>query len=199
MGVFLIDVPHENLRYEVWSRRGELAVDLSTPEGWQRGVLRLTGWAPARCREVVMGASLAEEELAHLESCFGWAEDQRMARLVEADPRLLAANIDYLVSRALPADGGRRADLARDLGVHRSQIGRWCNGASVPSQENLDRLKARFGLGDSVDLRTEPLFLHVRPVTLSQRKQRLLRRLESIPFDELREVLPALEKLLEVE
>lgn len=176
---------------------------------WRQGIPRTQWitWVAARCelgsplvRAVVDGSApddqVGETECSQLARAIGMAaeaETLRFADMVGADCDVLRENLAYLMNAL--GHGGKKA-LAAKLSVDPTTISRWLNGASQPSEATLRQLATHFGVPAGTDLRSDPVFLSLEPVALSERKQWLVSRLESLSADELRDLYPALRRML---
>ena len=176
---------------------------------WRQGVPRIqwVGWIAARCelrsdlvRAVVEGSAsddqVGDAECSQLARAIGMtseAETLRFADMVAAECDVLRENLAYLMNAL--GHGGKKA-LAAKFSVDPTTISRWLNGTSQPSEATLRQLATHFGVPAGTDLRSDPVFLSLDPVALSERRQWLVSRLESLPADELRDLYPALRRML---
>jgi len=92
---------------------------------------------------------------------------------------------------------GGKTNLAVDLEVDPTTISRWLNGSYEPHSTTIQRLVSHFGLPLGTNLFEEPLFLSAEPAAMTERRQWLHSRLDGLSVDELRELYPALRRLLE--
>lgn len=106
---------------------------------------------------------------------------------------VLRANLRYLLAE-LPH--GSKQVLAHELGVHGSTLSRWLQGGQRPSQKNMDAIKAYCQLPAGVDLRKDPLFLSLTPLSQQQQRAWLIQRIEQLDAETLHRLFPALERLL---
>jgi len=136
----------------------------------------------AECSQLARAIGMASE-----------AETLRFADMLEADCDVLRENLGYLMNAL--GHGGKKA-LAAKLSVDPTTISRWLNGTSQPNEATLRQLAAHFGVPAGLDLRGDPVFLSLEPVALSERRQWLVSRLESLSADELRDLYPALRRML---
>ena len=176
---------------------------------WRQGVPRAewVGWVAARCelrpdlvRAVVEGNAsddqVGDAECSQLARAIGMtseAETLRFADMVAAECDVLRENLAYLMNAL--GHGGKKA-LAAKFSVDPTTISRWLNGTSQPSEATLRQLATHFGVPAGTNLRSDPVFLSLDPVALSERRQWLVSRLESLPADELRDLYPALRRML---
>jgi transcriptional regulator with XRE-family HTH domain len=176
---------------------------------WRRGVPReqWVAWIVARselghdlARAIVEGRVLDDQvgvtECSQLARAIGMtseAETLRFADMVGAECDVLRENLGYLMNAL--GHGGKKA-LAAKFGVDPTTISRWLNGTSQPNEATLRQLATYFGIPAGTDLRNDPVFLSLDPVALSERRQWLISRLESLSADELRDLYPALRRML---
>jgi len=90
-----------------------------------------------------------------------------------------------------------KKDIRKELGVHPSTISKWKSGKQPPSSTHLRHIKKVFGLDDSIDLNRDPLFLSMEPVSDLGKKQWIKENIDSLSPQGLRELYPALRRLLE--
>ena len=176
---------------------------------WRQGIPRTqwVRWIAARCelgpdqvRAVVGGSAtddqVGDTECSQLARAIGLAsevETLRFADMVGAECNVLRENLTYLMNAL--GRGGKKA-LAAKFCVDPTTISRWLNGTSQPNEATLRQLATYFGVSAGTDLRRDPVFLSLDPVALSERRQWLVSRLESLSADELRDLYPALRRLL---
>jgi transcriptional regulator with XRE-family HTH domain len=176
---------------------------------WRQGIPRgqWIRWIAARCeidsdlvRAIVEGNAsddqVGDSECSKLARAIGMAseaETLRFADMVGTYCDVLRENLTYLMNAL--GHGGKKA-LAAKLSVDPTTISRWLNGTSQPSGATLSQLASYFGIPGGTDLRSDPVFLSVEPVAVSERKQWLVSRLESLSADELRDLYPALRRML---
>jgi len=105
----------------------------------------------------------------------------------------LRQNLRRLVG-SLGSGGQKR--LAQDLGFDPTTVSRWYRGKHRPNPANLDKLRSYFGLPEGTDLRTEPIYASTAPVGEAEQKAWLHERINRLDADALRDLFPALERLL---
>jgi transcriptional regulator with XRE-family HTH domain len=182
-----------NTRFLLW-RRG------IPREQWQPWLESRTGLGAEATRDLIRGR-LADERV-------GEAALQELARAFEhADagesllysdlPRdsggVLSENLRHLFGSL---DHGGKKLAATELGIDPTTISRWLAGKSEPQSPSLQRLASYFGIPAGTDLRTEPVFLSLQPVSLTELKRWLHARIEELGTDEFRQLLPALRRML---
>ena len=176
---------------------------------WRHGIPRTqwVEWIAARCelspnlvRAVVGGSAtddqVGDAECSQLAKAIGMAAEEETLRfgdMVGTECDVLRENLTYLMNAL--GHGGKRA-LATKFSVDPTTISRWLNGNSKPNAATLRELATHFGVPTGTDLRSDPVFLSVDPVSLSERRQWVISRLESLSADELRDLYPALRRLL---
>ena len=176
---------------------------------WRQGIPRTqwVGWIAARCElgpelvRSVVGGSVSDDqvgdaECSQLAKAIGMAAEEETLRfgdMVGTECDVLRENLTYLMNAL--GHGGKRA-LATKFSVDPTTISRWLNGNSKPNAATLRELATHFGVPTGTDLRSDPVFLSVDPVSLSERRQWVISRLESLSADELRDLYPALRRLL---
>lgn len=123
-------------------------------------------------------------------------EDLLYAELMPADKvNVVQANLRMLM-KALGS--GQKKVLAQHLEVHPATISRWLSGTQAPDRKTLQRLASYFELKAGTDLASDPLFLNPHPVSDSERREWLLRKVKEIDSASLSELFPALVRMLAV-
>jgi transcriptional regulator with XRE-family HTH domain len=130
-------------------------------------------------RQLAEAFGLPEEELAHSDFVAGGGTD------------ILLENLRYLLGNL--ERGGKQA-LVESLGLDPSTVSRWLKGTR-PQSSTLHDLRAYFGLSPTTDLKTDPLFLSLEPVSSFERRRWLQERIGEMSSEELRELFPALQRL----
>ncbi len=106
---------------------------------------------------------------------------------------VLRENLRRLIGSLGPS-GQKR--LAQGLGFDPTTVSRWYRGKHKPNPTNLGKLRGGFGLPEGTDLRTEPLYTSTDPVGEAEQKAWLHEQINRLDADALRELFPALERLL---
>jgi transcriptional regulator with XRE-family HTH domain len=106
----------------------------------------------------------------------------------------LAENLRFLFSGL--GHGGKKS-LASKLGIDPTTVSRWLSGAYEPQPASLSQLVSEFGLPSGTNLEEDPVFLSIEPVSLIERREWINKRINVLSSDELRELFPALRRLLE--
>ncbi len=190
-------LPHlgENLCWLCWNDRSEGRK--SNPVTWGG---KVAGWlgAPddlARAESLLGDQSLATaDEITKLSAVHAIEEQDlgfsRLSDAVRDDfPRL---NLQRLLESIQPKT---KAQLAEELGVHPSAFSRWMRG-QTPDRSARKALRDYFGLRGEIDLIEEPLFLSYLPLTHGERVNWVRARVGEVSPIQLREMFPALSKLL---
>ena len=118
---------------------------------------------------------------------FGLAMDR------EGGDNVLHWNLQRLI-RSLGPGGQTR--LAQDLSIDPTTVSRWYRGKHRPTPTHLNRLRDRFGLPEGTDLRDEPLFASTDPVGEAEQKAWLHERIGQLDAVALRELFPALRRIM---
>jgi transcriptional regulator with XRE-family HTH domain len=118
----------------------------------------------------------------------------RFADLVSDSCNVLVENLKFLFDTL--GRGGKKS-VAEELGVAQTTVSRWLNGSYEPQAYNLRQMIIYFGLRPDTDLRETPVFLSVEPVALTERRNWLHSRLNALSSADLRDLYPALRRLLE--
>jgi transcriptional regulator with XRE-family HTH domain len=181
----------QNVRFLLWRR------DVR-PDKWQehlRGLLPAV-WSDADLRAALNGGRLNYARIADLVAALGVAEQDLVYGdlLRDSGTDVLVQNLRYLVGAL---ERGGKKELASYLGIDPSTVSRWLSNASRPPAATLRELAAFFRLGADVDLATTPLFLSPVPASIAEMRRWLHERLETLTPDEVREMFPALRRMLE--
>lgn len=106
---------------------------------------------------------------------------------------ILAENIRFLIN-TLPH--GEKKKFAAKLGIDVTTVSRWIKGAQRPTKTKLKQIVNYFGLPPDTDLEGEAVFLWTGPISESQMKDWISARIEHLNGKTIREIFPALRKLL---
>lgn len=176
----------DNLLYLLW--RAGIPRDQ-----WVDQLARWTNCYPFRAQELLHGAEPQPDEQERLAGATGTPlEDLRYGNLLD-HVDVLHENVRYLIDSV--GRGGQK-QIADKLGVHVTTVSRWYKNQQRPERAKVAELREYFGLPESVDLATEPLFLSPTPVTTLERKRWLQERIDHLGNDDIAELYPALERLL---
>jgi len=133
------------------------------------------------------------EALAHFARMdFGKLASENLIEIRKVD--VFALNLSFLLER-LPH--GKKKHLAENLGVDQTTISRWGSGTQRPTKQKIRALADYFSLPKTIDLEKEPIFLSTMPIGEAETKQWLKERIDELDRETLRDLVPALIKLLE--
>jgi len=121
-------------------------------------------------------------------------ENLRFADLPRDRGNVLSENLRLLFSTL--GHGGKKA-IALELGIDPTTISRWLSGAYEPQLASLRQLVSYFGLPPDTDIQEDPIFLSVEPISVIERRNWLHGRVNALSSNELRELFPALVRILE--
>lgn len=169
-------------------------------EQWQPWLEARTGLGSDITRELLEGR-LADErvgvatllELARAFTQEDGGESLRYSDLPRENGSVLAENLRHLFGSL---DHGGKKVAAGELGIDPTTVSRWLAGKSEPQSPALQRIASYFGIPAGADLRTEPVFLSLQPVSVAELKRWMHARIEELSTDEFRQLLPALRRML---
>ena len=140
------------------------------------------------------GEVLTSKEKKALEKEPRFASEDLSGDLLEKhDGDILVENIRHLID-GLPH--GQKKEFAAKLRVDVTTVSRWIGGAQRPTKKKLEVIGKYFGLPPGTDLDSEAIFLWTDPVSETQMKSWLMEQIQQIDGKTLREVFPALRRLL---
>jgi transcriptional regulator with XRE-family HTH domain len=154
-------------------------------------------WLAKFVRGEIQDRHIGQEQLGRLSVLFGLGEDGEELRFQDFLPddcNVLLENINYLVDGL--EHGGKRT-LASELGVDPTTVSRWLSGKIEPSGTTRSALASYFNLPPNTDLRTDPVFLSVEPISIYDQRQWVKQRLDSMCREEFAPLYPALRRMLE--
>jgi transcriptional regulator with XRE-family HTH domain len=178
-----------NIRYLLWRegvRRDEWAAKLAD----------LLGCDIRRAQEILSGGvDLQPKEIAAMAKAYkvGVNDMRTLSLLSKEKDDMLTANIRHLI------DGlahGQRRQFAAELGVDVTTVSRWSTAAQRPTKTKLGRIRDYFGLPFATDLEGDPIFLSLDPITGSEMRSWIHEQIEGLDADTLRNLFPALQRLL---
>jgi transcriptional regulator with XRE-family HTH domain len=184
-----MDELQRNIRYLLW--KGDV-----DRKDWPS---RLAEWlrCPLQRVEELLegnGEALTSKEKKALGKATGLAPEELSGDLLEKhDGDILVENIRHLID-GLPH--GQKKEFAAKLGVDVTTVSRWIGGAQRPTKKKLEEIGKYFGLPPGTDLDSEAIFLWTDPVSETQMKSWLMEQIQHIDGKTLREVFPALRRLL---
>lgn len=181
-----------NVRYLLWT--GEVP-----REQWASWVTDRTSLgrqdSAAFLSGAVADADVRAEVLRALSAALDVAEeDLRFADMPRDSGRTLHHNLQYLFDAL---EHGGKSRIADALSLNPTTVSRWLNGSSVPRNATLRQLVLHFGLPAETDLRETPIFLSTEPVASTERRQWVHERVDALSADELRDLFPALRRILD--
>ena len=182
-----------NIRYLLWTEGLERRY-------WGR---KLAEWldCPIQRAEDLLesyGESLSwtGKEKKVLTSATGLAPKDLSGDLLEKrGVNILAENIRHLID-TLPH--GQKQEFAAKLGVDVTTVSRWIGSAQKPTKKKLEEICRFFGLPAGTNLETEAVFLWTDPISESQLKGWISERIEQMDARTLREIFPALKRMLKI-
>lgn len=123
--------------------------------------------------------------------------DPKMLRtqnlVTDENVHILRENLRYLIE-SLPH--GRKKEFAKSVGVDAATVSRWHGGTLRPGKAKLLAICRYFGCPSGTDLARDPLFLATEPVGENQMRTWLRGELEGLDAATLRQMFPALARLL---
>ena len=178
-----------NLRYLLWRRK-------EPREDWVRALhAQLPGWSAERVRMALADGTQDYGELQDLAEALGITEEEltHADLIAESGVDVLLENLRYLAETL--ARGGK-AELAESLGRDATTISKWLRGQSHPPVATQAQIAGFFGLPAGTDLATEPVFLSMDPISVTERREWLHARVDLLRPEEIAALFPALRRLL---
>ena len=152
-----------------------------------------TGATEGRALDLLRDGGLQLEEVERLaEVVHQPAEELMQANLLEGID-VLNRNLEHLFGTVLH---GAQKRVAESLGVDTTTVSRWAAGKLAPNQTNLTRIARFFGIPGDIDLKSEPIFLSLDPPSVTEKREWLVKAVQSLGEREVVEYYPALRKLL---
>jgi transcriptional regulator with XRE-family HTH domain len=178
-----------NIRYLLWKEGADR-------KDWESKLAKWLGCPLQRAEELLEreGEALTSKGKKALTNVTGLAPEDFSADLLEKQGvNILVENIRHLID-GLPH--GQKKEFAAKLGVDVTTVSRWIGGAQRPTKKKLEEIGKYFGLPPGTDLDSEAIFLWTEPVSETQMKSWLTEQIQQIDGKTLREVFPALKRLL---
>ena len=178
-----------NIRYFLWKEGTER-------KDWRSKLTEWLGCPLQRAEDLLEGGGgdLTSKEKKALEKATKLAPEDFSGDLLDKhDVDILVENIRHLIN-GLPH--GQKKEFAAKLGVDVTTVSRWIGGAQRPTKKKLEEIGKYFGLPPGTDLDSEAIFLWTDPVSETQMKSWLMEQIQQIDRKTLREVFPALRRLL---
>lgn len=168
---------------------------------WTSWLARRASLDPQTAKSLVRGLladeQVSDNDLRKIGGAFELAyetENLRFQGFAYAGHNVLRENLRFLLGSL--GHGGKKS-LAGELNVDPTTISRWLNGSFEPQPSTLRHIVSYFGLPPITDLHEDPIFLSTEPVSMTDRRSWLRRRIDALPTEEIRELYPALRRLLE--
>ncbi len=178
-----------NIRYLLWK-------ECADRKDWPSKLAKWLRCSLQRAEELLEGngEALTSKEKKALEKETKLAPEDLSGDLLEKhDVDILVKNIRHLID-GLPH--GQKKEFAAKLGVDVTTVSRWIGGAQRPTKKKLGEIGKYFGLPTGTDLDSEAIFLWTDPVSETQMKYWLMEQIQQVDGKTLREVFPAMRKLL---
>lgn len=184
-----MDELNRNIRYFFWKGSAER-------KEWPSRLSTWLGCPLPRAEELLEGEGdeLTAKEKKALAKATGISPDDLSADQLERQGvNILVENIRHLIN-GLPH--GQKKEFASSMGVDVTTVSRWLGGAQRPTKRKLEEIGKYFGLPPGTDLDSEPIFLWTEPVSEAQMKNWISERIHQADGKTLREIFPALRRLL---
>ena len=91
---------------------------------------------------------------------------------------------------------GQKKELAGKLRVDVTTVSRWISGVQRPTKKKVEEIGKYFGLPPETALDSDAIFLWTEPISESQMKFWVMEKIQGMDQKALREIFPALRKLL---
>ena len=152
-------------------------------------------WGAQNVDRLLGGRELGNLEISDIAIALEIVEEQLRWEdiLSTSSVDVLKENLSYLLGSL---EHGGKKKIAADLSIDPTTISRWLSGVITPQGSTLKRLSNYFGLAAETDLRKSAVFLSVEPVSLPERRRWLNQQIEALSGNELRELYPALQRIL---
>ena len=178
-----------NIRFLLWR-------DGVKRDEWSAKLANLLGSDIPRAQEILSGGvDLQPTEVALIAKAYKVTVNKLRTQSLVSEEKVdvLTANIRHLI------DGlahGQRRQFAAQLGVDVTTVSRWSTAAQRPTKTKLGRIRDYFGLPVATNLEGDPIFLSLDPVTGTEMRSWLHEQIEGLDADTLRNLFPALQRLL---
>ncbi len=141
--------------------------------------------------------TIALDQLSELARALGLDEDPSELRfrdfLTNSGRNVLAENLSFLFN---DLERGSKKKLADSWRIDPTTISRWLNGTSEPQGPGLRHIVSHFGLPPDTNLRIDPVFLSLDPVSVMAKRNWVRDHLEKLSEQDLQQLYPALRRLL---
>ena len=184
-----------NLRFALWSR----GIPRAEWIDWLAG---RTNLGTSFCRDLLTDrlddAAVSPRQLVELVRAIepdADPEDFRTHDFV-SDPRrnVLAENLSFLFD---DLERGGKKKLAELWDIDPTTLSRWLSGRSPPQGPALRQIVSYFRLPPDTDLRSDPVFLSLDPMSVVAKRSWVRDRLDRLSEEELQDLYPALRRMLE--
>jgi transcriptional regulator with XRE-family HTH domain len=185
-----MDGLERNLRYLLWKE----GVDR---KNWPSKLAEWLGCPRQRAEDLLEGHEdvPTPKEMKALAHATGLALHDLSRNLLEKrNVDILAENIRFLIN-SLPH--GQKKEFAAKLGVDVTTVSRWISGSQRPTKKKLAEIGKYFSIPSRVNLGSDELFLWTEPIGENQMKSWIAERIRQINGETLRDIFPALRRLLE--
>lgn len=180
-----LSIPALNIRYFL-SKREDVK-----REDWIDELDSLMGCGKERAKELILRGQFTPKELKKFAEVAGQNEDIVMhSPMFEENVNVLLENVQHL------AKSYGQKKMADKIGVADITVSRWCNQKQKINPSNIEAIHHRLQLPSNIDIRTDPIFLFLTPFEDAERKKWLNERINELDAGTLRDLFPALEKLL---
>jgi transcriptional regulator with XRE-family HTH domain len=184
-----MDELQKNIRYLLWKEGADR-------KDWPSKLAEWLGCPLRRAEDLLEGEGegLTSKEKKALEKATGLATEDLSGNLLEKHGGdILVENIRHLID-GLPH--GQKKEFAAKLGVDVTTVSRWIGGAQRPTKKKVEEIGKYFGLPPGTDLHSQAIFLWTEPISESQMKNWIAENIQKADGKTLREVFPALKRLL---
>lgn len=159
---------------------------------WPLKLGNVLGCSLEEGRDLLQGKRrFAPQERGLLLEHYNLSEEDLFIGRLFSEKEILMENIAFLIKE------NEIQGAHNFFGVHASTVSKWKNGSQEPSQRHLEKISDFFGIPASIDLRKEPVFLSLDPLSDLGKKNWLKTRVDGLSSEGLRQLFPALKKLLE--
>jgi len=137
---------------------------------------------------------LTAKEVDRVAGLHGVSSEDLLHQQLYLEVDILKENIACLLE-SVPH--GSKKQIAVAVGVDQTTISRWLSGKGRPQPVNQRALERLLSLRQGWRIDVTPLFLFDHPITDNDRRNWIHDRVDALSADGLRQLFPALERLLE--
>lgn len=175
-----------NLLYLLWENE-------KNRSEWPGNLRKILGGDIEDMERILQGkVRLSEEQMNRIAEYFSIEKTDLQLGCFLEKTNILKENLSFLLDECEDKRTAREK-----LNVHTTTVSKWLGGVQVPSFTHVKRIKSVFGIQDETDLKSEPLFLSMEPVSDLGKKKWIKKNIDALTTQELRELYPALRRLLE--